>query len=244
MSILIKPAYDTDAFAYFTTAGVTSTTGRQQVSRFVTGIKDLGLWNSMVCWPLRSSQNAGTGTTAFSLGGLGTFNGTLVNGPTWGADGVTFDGSNDYITVTFAQKSGFSNFNFGTALSRPSTGGTRIAVQAGGPWIGQGGAGSEMADDLSGISYSLPINSFGFPVYNKNSTTVTGYNNGSPIGTMTSSVSMNSSPLLIGAYAASALFWLGTVAFAHVIFASLSASENLQFYSLYKSTLGQGLGLP
>lgn len=100
MSILIKPAYDADASTYFTTAGVTNTAGRQQISRFVTGIKDLGLWSSMVCWPLRSSQNAGTGTTAYSLGGLGSYNGTLVNGPTWGGDGVTFLGaSNTHITT-------------------------------------------------------------------------------------------------------------------------------------------------
>jgi hypothetical protein len=99
MSILIKPAYDADASAYFTTAGVTNTAGRQQISRFVTGIKDLGLYNNMVCWPLRSSQNAGTGTTAYSLGGLGTFNGTLTNGPTWGTNGIVFDGSNDFINT-------------------------------------------------------------------------------------------------------------------------------------------------
>lgn len=99
MSILIKPAYDADASTYFTTAGVTSTAGRQQISRFVTGIKNLGLYNNMVCWPLRSSQNAGTGTTAYSLGGLGTFNGTLTNGPTWGVSGVVFDGSNDFINT-------------------------------------------------------------------------------------------------------------------------------------------------
>jgi hypothetical protein len=60
----------------------------------------LGLWNNMVCWPLRSTQNAGTGTTAYSLGGLGTFNGTLVNGPTWGTDGITMLGaSSHYIDI-------------------------------------------------------------------------------------------------------------------------------------------------
>jgi hypothetical protein len=63
---------------------------RALILDFVKGVKALGLWNNFVCWPLRSSQNAGTGTTAFSLGGLGTFNGTLVNGPTWGANGVSF----------------------------------------------------------------------------------------------------------------------------------------------------------
>jgi hypothetical protein len=124
MSILIKPAYDADASAYFTTAGVTNTAGRQQISRFVTGIKDLGLWSSMVCWPLRSSQNAGTGTTAYSLGGLGTYNGTLTNGPTWGADGITFDGTNDYIVTGAVPITGSnprSLFAVGKSSFTPST---------------------------------------------------------------------------------------------------------------------------
>ena len=101
MSILIKPAYDADASTYFTTAGVTNTAGRQQISRFVTGIKDLGLWSSMVCWPLRSSQNAGTGTTAYSLGGLQTANATLVNGSTWTANGTPFT-TTQYANATIS----------------------------------------------------------------------------------------------------------------------------------------------
>jgi len=79
------PAYDSDALAYCRASGATD---RKAISDFVRGVKNLGLWDDMVCWPLRSSQNAGTGTTAYSLGGLGTFNGTLVNGPTWGTDGI------------------------------------------------------------------------------------------------------------------------------------------------------------
>ena len=99
MSILIKPAYDTDASAYFTTAGVTNTAGRQQISRFVTGVKNLGLWSSMVCWPLRSSQNAESGTTIYSLGGLGTFNGTLVNSPTRASDFMVFSDVTKYMEI-------------------------------------------------------------------------------------------------------------------------------------------------
>jgi hypothetical protein len=91
---------DPDALAYFNRAGITDSTARQQILDFVKGVKDLGLWNNFVCWPLRSSQNAGTGTTAFSLGGLGTFNGTLVNGPTWGADGIQVGGTGLSARVT------------------------------------------------------------------------------------------------------------------------------------------------
>jgi hypothetical protein len=96
-SFIAQPSYDTDASTYFTTAGVTNTAGRQQISRFVTGIKDLGLWSSIVCWPLRSSQNAGTGTTAYSLGGLQTSNATLT-GAGWTSEGVSFSGSTQYMS--------------------------------------------------------------------------------------------------------------------------------------------------
>jgi hypothetical protein len=77
--------YDADATAFAAASGATDVSN---LSAFVKGVKELGLWSNMVCWPLRSSQNAGTGTTAYSLGGLGTYNGTLTNGPTWGADGL------------------------------------------------------------------------------------------------------------------------------------------------------------
>jgi hypothetical protein len=95
----IPPVYDEDAVAFAEASGATDIAN---LSAFVTGVKDLGLWDSMVCWPLRSSQNAGTGTTAYSLGGLGTYNGTLVNGPTWGVDGVEFtDESTDHIATGY-----------------------------------------------------------------------------------------------------------------------------------------------
>jgi hypothetical protein len=62
------------------------------IDNFVTGCKDLGVWNSMVCWPLRSTQNTGT-NTAFSLGGLGTFDGTLLNNPLWSTNGMVTNGT-------------------------------------------------------------------------------------------------------------------------------------------------------
>jgi len=55
---------------------------------FADGIYALGLWEDVVFWPLRSSQNAGTNSTVYSLGGSQPYNGTLTNEPTWGADGV------------------------------------------------------------------------------------------------------------------------------------------------------------
>jgi hypothetical protein len=86
-----------DVQGYLNVCNISDATPRQQIRDFAKGVNDLELWNSMVCWPLRSSQNAGTGTTAYSLGGLGTFNGTLVNGPAWGVDGIAFGGNTQYI---------------------------------------------------------------------------------------------------------------------------------------------------
>jgi hypothetical protein len=100
-SIIIHTATDSDVLAFIAASGATDIEG---LDAFVKGVKNLGLWESMVAWPLRSSQNAGTGTTAYSLGGLGTFNGTLVNGPTWGADGVEFsNATSTHIVATIPQ---------------------------------------------------------------------------------------------------------------------------------------------
>lgn len=82
---------DTDADNYFRRAAVRDVLGRSEICWFVRGMKALGLWQNAVCWPLRSYQNVGTGSTVFSLGGLGIFNGTALNSPTWGTDGITFN---------------------------------------------------------------------------------------------------------------------------------------------------------
>lgn len=65
----------------------------KQINKFVVGVKKLGLWNSMVCWPMRSIHNAGTGSTVYSLGGFGAFNGTMVNGSVWGQNGILVQSS-------------------------------------------------------------------------------------------------------------------------------------------------------
>jgi hypothetical protein len=83
---------DADADRYFQRASVNDVLGRFEVCLFVRGMKTLGLWQNMVSWPLRSYQNIGTGSTAYSLGGLGTFDGTLQNNTNWSLSGVYFPG--------------------------------------------------------------------------------------------------------------------------------------------------------
>jgi len=62
-------------------------------------VKALGLWQNMVAWSLRDYQNAGTGSTVYSLGGLGNHNGTLVNVASWGNSGIFWSVNNSYLNV-------------------------------------------------------------------------------------------------------------------------------------------------
>ena len=244
MSILIKPAYDADASTYFTTAGVTSVAGRQQISRFVTGIKDLGLWSSMVCWPLRSSQNAGTGTTAYSLGGLGTYNGTFTNGPTWGVDGVNFNIVNAYILValTLAQPlTIIGSLNFKTLTNAGSLidGQSRITIFNGGTsaqaelFAGSGIATGASKTFSTGWNFLGGYASGASSVIYLNQHSTTGNAGANSIGS-TNIIIGNNNPLNFGNKNLDISFCS--------IFTGNQDFQSLR--TLYKTTLGQGLGLP
>ena len=267
MSILIKPAYDADASTYFTTAGVTNTAGRQQISRFVTGIKDLGLWSNMVCWPLRSSQNAGTGTTAYSLGGLQTANATLVNGSTWTANGTPFtttqyanatisDPGQDLTLLLAAAGSGatFSSFphfygvqnpnfyyNGEIFLGDPSGSASNVGTLA----VNSSGY-RPTAAIVSGLSGST---SFRFLSGSSKPNTILN------IKRLDISSEVSATPISSGTATLTRMQlngrWAGalelaqpiTCAFCAIIAPNISGSES-SIYTLYKTTLGQGLGLP
>jgi hypothetical protein len=243
MSILIKPAYDTDASAYFTTAGVTNTAGRQRISRFVTGIKNLGLYNNMVCWPLRSSQNAGTGTTAYSLGGLGTFNGTLTNGPTWTEDGVTIDNTNDFISTSFSVNQPDSIFavyysNSTSGSINPIDGtSSRQALAVGLPAFIQCFAGSGVGGfgtSVASMSYHCGVFNGANSIVIQNSTQITTGNSGNN----------GINTLQIGTFIAGAAQLNGVIACVGAISLALTKAQSDSIYNLYKTTLGTGLGLP
>lgn len=121
--IILDSPYDSSAVEFFGRAGVTDPVGKRQVSDFVRGIKSLGLWNSMMCWPKRLAQSTGSGTVLHALGGLhAPLSGTLTNGPTWGADGITFatdasTGRNRNITVTWSASGGYDIRSNSTVMS-------------------------------------------------------------------------------------------------------------------------------
>ena len=227
---------------------------RQQIRDFAAGINALGLWNSMVCWPLRSTQNAGTGTTAYSLGGLGTFNGTLVGGPTWEADGVAYDGVNDGITTSFAL--GTTQVFCGVVGDMPTSGNdgnffgginsnshTIYWVNPRSGFGGQYRYGTAIGqyfvigDNItSGVQMWSAIGGAGLNVKGYRSTTLLG-----TAGTAATEPSPNllNTGLLLGRTLGG---YEGKAAFAFIIHAAPASPD--AFYTLYKSTLGTGLGLP
>jgi hypothetical protein len=257
---------DPDAADFCSRSGASD---RAAVSAFVRGVKDLGLYNSMVCWPLRSSQNAGTGTTAYSLGGLGTFNGTLTNGPTWETSGIRFanassqyislggtqiiGGNSDYTVMGVAQLTNVAAIN----LTVISFGNNRAAL------IGVASNGSTqirnaqwtVANAFSGAQLANgPTTSMFAGFASGDATNAKNYiNSGTPYSTLTADYRVNPSPTtlpqigahnLVASPNTSVGFWNGDIAVGAMWNVKLTDAQVGSIYTLYKTTLGTGLGLP
>jgi hypothetical protein len=253
----VAASFDADARAFINTSGATA---RAELNHFVKGIKKLGLYSSMVCWPLRSTQNAGTGSTAYSLGGLGTYNGTLVNGPTWGADGITFAASSSqqistnlsfvtYPLVAFAITKVTSIPSISSASIIDNDTGLNpnrnwsLGFQNFGGNQNSAYAFSTAANNGLTPSYTLSAN-FDAHIYKLNSSTHALSKNGVEIASATHGLTLNTSAtpkVFIGSRSDGARGFNGPIALAGLISGTVSDSV---FNELIKSTLGQGLGLP
>ena len=248
---------DADADSYILRAGITNSTSQTQINDFVIGVKSLGIWNNMNCWLLRSSQNVGSGTTAYNLGGLGTFNGTLVNGPTWSADGIVFDGSNDYISLPDNAFSSGTSAESTLAFIKPSISGGSNGVifgqgdPAGSPTsnyyhLKGGTTGNDSATmaffdspialaDTSWKSLFQGNTTIGFK--GKNGGSVTSFASGNPLNKSGKNCS-------IGGFVPFNGYFNGTISAIIKINTTPSTQLNSDIHTLYKTTLGTGLGLP
>lgn len=231
-----------------------SPTDISDIDNFIKGLKQLGLWGYTICWPMRSIHNIGTGTNLLSLGGLGQNSGTLINSPTWGINGITYNGVNHIINTSFTL--GAVRVFCGVVADMPISGGkgnffTGINLQNH-PlyWTNpRSGFGGEyrygipsngylvVADNTtSGVHMWSTIGGAGLNTRGYRSTTLLG-TTGS-VGTAPFSTQL-SSGLLLGRSAGS---YQGTAAFCFIIHSALATPND--FYTLYKLTIGKGLGLP
>ena len=263
----ISQGLDPDASAYFVRASVTNSTAKTQINEFVVGVKALGLWNNMVCWPLRSAQNAGTGLTAYSLGGLQISNATLTNAG-WTSEGVSFSSAQymssnltniakDITLFVSAKGNGSSYGSFpwiGGVYNPSGYSVSNIAVGNGStnanvPLVVAQPSGflstAEVANGLSGASSFVALSGS----YKRNA--VFNVRNVSA-----STVATQGSYLVDEATTLTKMIlngrWEGaSVSQGNPIIPSFYAiitpncdSVISSFYSLYKTTLGTGLGLP
>jgi hypothetical protein len=248
--------WELDVQGYLNTCNITSATPRKQIRDFSAGVNDLGLWNSMVCWPLRSSQNYGSGTTAYSLGGLGTYNGTLTNGPTWEADGVNFPRATaTHISATRPVGSdaadAYSIFSVHTQLVED----TNYRAL----WLGRDASNDRMfvrttpadAFAASNVGVAAPSSIDGAHstalTAGAGSTgkVVSAWKDGAISGSTTGNATGTNSVYYIGGLAGDNTRSFGfPIAFNGAFNLELSSAQVAALHTLYSTTLGQGLGLP
>jgi hypothetical protein len=229
---------DVDGDAYLTRAGVVNPLGRCEVIWFVRGIKALGLWNSILCWPMRNYQNKGTAATVFSLGGLGIYDGTLNNSPSWSAAGINYTPANSCMIQTYKLATGRHTI-FAAAYNGSIVANGQIyrITETGNTfhfWQRRNGSSSSLLSpntDLTSyvngsVSSTMPVNSF-FTTAITTSRTFT-----TPIVNSCFGDTSNTQQ------------WGDLGVFNSIINLELSASQISFVYTLYKNTLGNGLGLP
>jgi hypothetical protein len=259
----LASSFDNDARTFINTSGAAD---RAAINHFVKGIKRIGLWDDMVCWPLRSAQNAGTGSTAYSLGGLGTYNGTLVNGPTWGADGVAFvAASTQSISTSLIAQIGASGGAYNTTggLNQSLLSNRNDAIWTDGFTLKARDVSDSFAYvDVAGAASRIratgtPI--FGEYIFTQATQTLAGTSttgdttfrqnkNARSSGTYvlgSGAMGTANTALRIGAEQPGATSpFNGTIAFVFISESIFSSQTQESLFDLYKSTLGQGLGLP
>jgi hypothetical protein len=270
IQLIIRNPLDRDAREYIGRAGVSDAAARLQLNEFVRGIKGLGVWNSMVCWPLRSTQNSGgASTTAYSLGGLGTFDGTLVGGPTWGTNGMTFtNASSQYITFNGPQIiAGNSDYTI-LAVAKLTNVVTSnlVVVSLGNNRGGLAGVASNGSTQVRNAQWTVtsgfggaqlangPTTSWFASILSGDSVSAKNYvNSSTPFATLPGDYRVNPSSTTLPQIGAHNLtvspnsangFWNGDIAAGVIWNVKMTDAQVASIYALYKQTLGTGLGLP
>jgi hypothetical protein len=250
------PSYDADALTYFTNTGITDLTARRQINDFVVGVKALGAWSTMICWPMRSSQN-GTGATVYSLGGGGTFNGTMAAGATWGSEGIIFNGSTGRVSTSLTSIT--SDHTSMSIFKQTITTGFQVTLakddQGANRQFNHNSDGSSYQSQVwnttfRGIYVGAPIAGVFRSIVLRNSASLTNaqpgqwYHNPTQTTTTSGTMSAGTAGVSIGSASNSNFFFNGVIPFAAVWNSYLSDTNRATVYRIYRDTLGEGITLP
>jgi hypothetical protein len=237
--------------------GTITVNPRQQIIDFVKGVKALGLWNNFICWPLRSFQNASTTLTARSLGGLGIYDATIANasaGAAWRTGGLYMNAaSSQTLSIETIP---FYLYNMGFLINREaiSTGGGIRFSQGGGrvPWLSVENIANVSAAQFGGTAGLVSTgttnsyNEFAYVSAGQTApTTLSIFVNGTLAINNTSSPVIATSGTQINQLIAAGGGLSGAHTYPIIVGTNLQtgALGTSAFYNLYKSTLGQGLGM-
>jgi hypothetical protein len=117
---------DPDAAAFIASSGATDSAA---INSWVTQVKAAGLWSFIRAWPMRSGQNAGAGATVYGLGGLNAADGVLTGSPLWQTAGIQFlFASSQYMTAAISSSS--AHYSAGAAVTPLTTGGPNSCIVA------------------------------------------------------------------------------------------------------------------
>jgi hypothetical protein len=239
------------------------------IDNFVKGLKQLNLWHNMVCWPMRSIHNVGSGSRLLSLGGFGNKDGNMINSPVWSSEGLnTFDGLSQRVdTPIIYQENRNNTLIFMGSLTPTSSTGRRIFATPsffnttplyilvitnttnsfrnskflGGPYVSVSLAAT--------VNYNNTIPLSGYNFYAASLNTGETTSNWLSIrndqtGTANWSNPPASYPLAILAGQTVQDHWTGTASFAAYYNNTLNAGQLQNLRTVIKTTIGKGLNLP
>ena len=221
------------------------------VSDFVKGLKILNLWGDGIFWFLRSTQNAGLDTTVYSLSNLGIYDGTLIHTVTWSPVGITFpqlNSTNGMTTnLTFTR---LDPKTYGCCakaegnVTVPSLIGQFLAAQTALQIPSAVGTGN--ITDYNGVSNSTYLTSRSFSNFalvqmshDTSTTANSSFNNNFEQRTI-----LNTNYTHKFELCRAQRNFQGIISFAFYFNKTMTQTQQANFYSLYKSTAGKGLGLP
>ena len=266
---VVKPTADLGAVGYIGINNITDVSQQNAINDFALGLKTLGLYSNSVFYPLRSSQSIASGTTAYSVGGLGTYNATISTTPTWGSSGISFSGggtlrndslatvirsANAYSTILICSNAATGTINFGVLKGGGSnqTGDNYTAFARQFNFLAQSQiylTGGDNTRSFGSLSFSASgfqffgstRNGLSAPSTNTGSVTLNGTTNSSLSGTgnLPSTNPFAENFYLFGAGATGHVF-----SFVMITTSAISSANMQSIRSLYISTLGIGLGLP
>jgi hypothetical protein len=172
----------------------------------------------------------------------------------WTADGVSFDRNNDVIEITAsftAQRSAMAVGKTAVAFISPAQG--MFCFEAGSTppvsGLGYNDAGAVLSQDPNTAYNPSPstvhenFNNLGVSSAGSGNGNAFVYRNGATVGNGASNAIATSNPR-IGRFSNSGFTFGGTISIVAASTDLWTTTQHAQLHTLYKSTLGTGLGLP